>query len=163
MRQFVRTPIGILRIDADQSRLRGVSLVSEFGENMPSPQTQAAAQQIEEYFSKNREDFQLFFLANGTPFQIAVWSKMRESPYGKVTTYGAFAAAIGQPAAVRAVANAVGDNPFLILQPCHRVVAADGLGGFSAGLDAKRALLRLEGVEISENRPFSEKFLFTFK
>ncbi len=163
MRQFVRTPIGILRIDADQRKLRGVSLVSEFGENMPSPQTQAAAQQIEEYFSKNREDFQLFFLANGTPFQIAVWSKMREIPYGKVTTYGALAAAIGQPAAVRAVANAVGDNPFLILQPCHRVVASDGLGGFSAGLDAKRALLRLEGVEISENRPFSEKFLFTFK
>ena len=163
MRQFVHTPIGVLRIDADQRKLLGVSLVSDAEENMPSPQTRAAAQQIAEYFSKKREEFQLFFLANGTPFQIAVWSKMCEIPYGKVTTYGALAAAIGQPTAVRAVANAVGDNPFLILQPCHRVVAADGLGGFSAGLDAKRALLRLEGVEISENRPFSEKFLFTFE
>ena len=162
MRQFVHTPIGILRIDADQRKLRGVTLVSEAGEDMPTPQTQAAADQIAEYFSKNRENFQLFFLANGTPFQIAVWSKMREIPYGKVTTYGALAAAIGQPTAARAVANAVGENPFLILQPCHRVVAADGLGGFSVGLEAKRALLRLEGIEISENQPFSEKFLFTF-
>ena len=163
MRQFVHTPIGILRIDADQRKLRGVSLVSEIGEDMPTPQTQNAANQISEYFSKNREEFQLFFLAHGTPFQIAVWSKLREIPYGKVTTYGALAQAVGQPSAVRAVANAVGNNPLLLLQPCHRVVAADGLGGFSAGLAAKRALLRLEGVEISENQPFSEKFLFTFE
>ncbi len=162
MKQFVHTPIGILRIDADQRKLRGVSLVSETGEDMPTPQTEKAAAQIAEYFSKNREEFQLFCMANGTPFQIAVWSKMSEIPYGKVATYGALAKAIGQPTAARAVANAVGENPFLILRPCHRVVASDGLGGFSAGLEAKRTLLRLEGVEISENQPFSEKFLFTF-
>ena len=77
-------------------------------------------------------------------------------------TYGELAAAIGQPTACRAVANAVGKNPLLIFIPCHRVVGASGLGGFSAGLEAKRALLTLEGVQISEKSPFSEKFFFTF-
>ena len=162
MHQFLQSPIGLLRIDADQRKLRGISLAQEAGEDTPSPATQQVARQIEEYFEKKRTEFNLFCLANGTPFQIAVWSKMAEIPYGKVATYGALAAAIGQPTAVRAVANAVGQNPLLILQPCHRVVAANGLGGFSAGLEAKRALLTLEGVEISENTAFSEKFLFTF-
>ena len=117
----------------------------------------------QEYFEKKRKEFNIFFIPMGTPFQLQVWSKMAQIPYGKIVTYGQLAAAIGQPTAARAVANAVGENPFLIFLPCHRVVAADGLGGFSAGLEAKRALLRLEGVEISENTAFSEKFLFTFE
>ncbi|MBE6985577.1 MAG: methylated-DNA--[protein]-cysteine S-methyltransferase [Ruminococcaceae bacterium] len=162
MRQFIHTPIGILELCADQRKLRSVSLVEEIGESISNPILEKALTQLQEYFAQKRKEFELFFLANGTPFQIAVWSKMREIPYGKVVTYGQLAAAIGQPSAVRAVANAVGQNPLLILQPCHRVVASDGLGGFSAGLEAKRTLLHLEGVEISENKAFSEKYLFTF-
>ena len=163
MRQYLHTPIGVLELHADQRKLRAISLAPQAQEDMPSPITQQVSAQIEEYFAKKRTEFQVFCLANGTPFQHAVWSKMAQIPYGKVATYGALAAAIGQPTAVRAVANAVGQNPFLILWPCHRVVASNGLGGFSAGLDAKRALLMLEGVEISENTAFSEKFLFTFE
>ena len=163
MRQYLKTPIGILELNADQRKLRSISLMKEAQEDLPSPVTQQVSAQIEEYFAKNRTEFQVFCLANGTPFQQAVWSKMAQIPYGKVVTYGALAKAVGQPTAVRAVANAVGENPFLILWPCHRVVAAGGLGGFSAGLEAKRALLTLEGVEISENTAFSEKFLFTFE
>ena len=162
MHQYLCSPIGLLRIDADQRKLRGVSMAAEADEELPCEISQRVALQIEEYFAKKRTEFNVFCFANGTPFQLAVWSKMTEIPYGKVVTYGQLAAAIGQPTAVRAVANAVGQNPLLILYPCHRVVAADGLGGFSAGIEAKRALLRLEGVEISENKPFSEKFLFTF-
>ena len=163
MKQYLKTPIGILELDADQRKLRGISLVQEAQEDLPSPVTQQVALQIEEYFAKKRTEFNLFCLANGTPFQQAVWSKMAQIPYGKVVTYGQLAKAVGQPTAVRAVANAVGENPFLVIWPCHRVVAANGLGGFSAGVDAKRALLTLEGVEISENTAFSEKFLFTFE
>lgn len=162
MRQYVQTPIGVLEIHADQRKLRAITLSQTVGEEMANPITQKVAQQLREYFEKKRTDFEVFFMAPGTPFQFAVWAKMNEIPYGKVATYGQLAAAIGQPNAVRAVANAVGQNPLLILQPCHRVVAADGLGGFSAGLEVKRTLLRLEGVEISENKAFMEKFLFTF-
>ena len=98
----------------------------------------------------------------GTAFQQAVWTALRRIPYGKVTTYGALAAAIGRPTACRAVANAVGKNPVLILLPCHRVVASGGIGGFTGGLHLKRRLLSVESIEIAEKTPFSEKFLFTF-
>ncbi len=162
MRQYIATPVGFLEIHADQRKLRSISLADDIGEDMPNPMTQKVVLQLAEYFEKKRTEFNIFFLPQGTPFQIAVWSKMAEIPYGKVVTYGQLAAAIGQPTAVRAVANAVGQNPLLIVLPCHRVVACDGLGGFSAGLEMKRELLRLEGVEISENNAFSEKFFFTF-
>ena len=108
MKQYLKTPIGILELNADQRKMRSITLVQEVQEDVPSPVTQQAALQIEEYFAKKRTEFNLFCLANGTPFQQAVWSKMAQIPYGKVVTYGQLAVAIGQPTAVRAVANAVG-------------------------------------------------------
>jgi O-6-methylguanine DNA methyltransferase len=84
----------------------------------------------------------------GTPFQRRVWDALLAIPRGEVRTYGQIAAAIGAPRAMRAVAGACGANPVALLVPCHRVVAATGLGGYSAGagLAAKRALLAAEGV-----------------
>lgn len=161
--QYLQTPVGILRITADQRKLRGISFCERPGEDeRPNTLTQQAAVQIEEYFSGKRKSFTVPAMPHGTPFQLAVWSALTRIPYGKVVTYGQLAAAIGQPKAVRAAANAVGENPFLILFPCHRVVASNGLGGFSAGLSVKRRLLALEGVEIAEKSAFSENFFFTF-
>ena len=162
MVEFYDSPIGVLKLTADQRKLRSVERVECTEESCPNFVTEQARAQLEEYFAGKREEFSLFLLYSGTEFERAVWSKLAEIPYGKVVTYSQLAAAIGQPTACRAVANAVGKNPFLILLPCHRVVASDGLGGFSAGLDAKRWLLQHEGVEISENSAVSEKFLFTF-
>jgi len=83
----------------------------------------------------------------GTPFQHLVWEALTRIPWGETWSYGQLAAAIGRPRAVRAVAGAVGANPIAVVRPCHRVVGADGsLTGFSAGLDAKRTLLSLEGA-----------------
>ena len=65
-------------------------------------------------------------------------------PYGETLTYGELAGLIGSPDATRAVAQACGRNPVLLAVPCHRVVAADGLGGFTAGVRVKRRLLTLE-------------------
>lgn len=161
-RAYVQSPIGLLEITADQRKLRGIRLAQEKGEEAPNPVTEQAAAQLEEYFAKKRKDFSLTFIFLGTPFQNEVWDALSRIPYGKVVTYGQLAAAIGKPSACRAVASAVGENPFLILLPCHRVVAADGLGGFSAGLEAKRKLLALEGVEIPEKGPILEKLFFTF-
>lgn len=83
----------------------------------------------------------------GTPFQKAVWRALMDIPYGTVVTYGAVAQAIGRPAAVRAVAAAVGKNPLSIIIPCHRVVGADNtLTGYGGGMALKERLLALEGV-----------------
>ena len=68
----------------------------------------------------------------GTKFQLKVWNYLRQIPKGKVKTYLEVAKAIGKPKAFRAVANAVGKNPYPTKIPCHRVIRSDGsLGGYS--------------------------------
>lgn len=83
---------------------------------------------------------------HGTRFQRAVWQALLEIAPGATRSYGEIAAAIGAPAAVRAVGAAVGRNPVSVIVPCHRVLGRDGsLTGYAGGLDRKRALLALEG------------------
>ena len=82
-------------------------------------------------------------------FQKSVWQALLEIPYGKTVSYQDIAKKLGNPKASRAVAKAVGANPFLILIPCHRVIGSDGsLRGFRAGLELKKKLLALEGVRL---------------
>jgi methylated-DNA-[protein]-cysteine S-methyltransferase len=81
----------------------------------------------------------------GTPFQHEVWAALRAIPVGRTTSYAAIAAALGRPAAVRAVGAANGANPVAIVVPCHRVVARSGkLHGYGGGLPRKAWLLRHE-------------------
>jgi len=80
-----------------------------------------------------------------TAFQLKVWQELRQIPYGETRTYAQVASAIGQPTAVRAVANACGANPTVLVTPCHRVVHSDGsLGGYRWGVKRKQALLEKE-------------------
>ena len=84
----------------------------------------------------------------GTQFQLKVWSYLKKIPKGKLKTYAQVAKAIVKPKAVRAVANAIGKNPFPPKIPCHRVIRSDGkLGGYSAkgGIKTKKKLLKNEG------------------
>ena len=90
-------------------------------------------------------------LLNGTPFQLKVWNYLKNIPKGSVKTYTDVAKAIGKPKAVRAVANAIGKNPYPIKIPCHRVIRSDGsLGGYSGrgGVNKKRRLLISERILI---------------
>ena len=160
--QYLASPMGVLRLWAREGKLRQIEPVPAAEQHFPDAVTEQAASELQEYFAGKRTEFTVAALPYGSAFQQRVWSALSRVPYGRVVTYGALAAAIGQPTACRAVASAVGKNPLLILIPCHRVVAAAGLGGFSAGLEAKRTLLALEGVQIVEKTPFSEKFFFTF-
>lgn len=93
----------------------------------------------------------------GSAFSLAVWSLLREIPYGKTRTYGELSRALqtrGISSSPQAIGGAVGRNPILILIPCHRVIGADGsLTGYSGGLEAKRTLLRLEGITCPTHRP----------
>lgn len=87
--------------------------------------------------------------ARGTAFQHQVWEALCSIPRGSVRSYAGVASDIGNPRAMRAVGLANGRNPLPVVVPCHRVVAASHqLGGYTGGLDRKRALLELEGVRI---------------
>ena len=88
----------------------------------------------------------------GTDFQKRVWEAMDAIPYGATHTYGHLAATMrgaGIPASAQAVGGAVGRNPLLLIRPCHRVVAADGPGGYAAGAEAKAWLLAHEATMAS--------------
>ena len=87
----------------------------------------------------------------GTKFQLKVWKYLKKIPKGQIRTYSDVAKAINKPKSVRAVANAIGKNPYAPKIPCHRVIRSDGgLGGYSGrgGIKQKLKLLRSEKVEI---------------
>ncbi len=101
--------------------------------------------ELEEYFSGQRKNFDLPLELTGTPFQKKVWAQLCKIPYGKTCAYKDIASRIKNAKAMRAVGTANGKNPFCIVIPCHRVIAADGsLGGYTGGLALKGQLLALE-------------------
>lgn len=85
----------------------------------------------------------------GTPFQQKVWTALAQIPAGTTMSYGALAAKIAMPRAIRAVGHANGSNPISVVLPCHRLIGANGsLVKYGGGLERKRWLLRHEGVEV---------------
>jgi len=85
----------------------------------------------------------------GTPFQRKVWSALAKIPAGTTMTYGALAAKLDAPKAMRAVGHANGANPISVVVPCHRLIGASGsLVKYGGGLERKRWLLKHEGVEV---------------
>lgn len=105
--------------------------------------------EIVEYLKGERKDFSSPIHYFGTDFQKSVWTQLEKIPYGEVRTYSEIAAAINKPAAVRAVAGAIGANPILIVVPCHRVIGKNGsLTGYRGGIKMKKELLEIEGYSI---------------
>lgn len=90
--------------------------------------------------------WEAFDLRGCPPFYLRAWKALYRIPRGEVRTYRQLARAAGSPKAVRAAGQACGANPIALFIPCHRVVAAQGLGGFGAGLGWKKRLLMLERV-----------------
>ncbi len=87
--------------------------------------------------------------SGATSFQLDVWNATRSIPFGQVRSYAWVAGRVGRPKACRAVGLALGCNPTPVIVPCHRVVTSSGcLGGFTGGIELKKALLRLEGVDL---------------
>ncbi len=103
--------------------------------------------ELDRYFKGETFAFKGPFDMRGTQFQVDVWKAIYSIPYGRLASYGDLAKQIGRPKAVRAVGNAVGDNPMGLIVPCHRVVwGSGGIGGFTGGLEWKRKLLKHEGI-----------------
>ena len=149
----VDSPVGRLRLLASDAALVGIwfehgrdarraapTLVRKY-----SPILERTREQLVEYFTGVRREFDLPLEARGTEFQRRVWQRLLRISYGDTTTYGALARELGDPGASRAVGLANGSNPIPIVIPCHRVIGADGsLTGFGGGLPIKAALLELE-------------------
>ncbi|MDR2872705.1 MAG: methylated-DNA--[protein]-cysteine S-methyltransferase [Xanthomonadaceae bacterium] len=149
------SPIGVLTIIANDSGLH--SIVFPKDERLPGldhyqhkddhPLLRQARMQLEQYFTKQRREFDLPLTIHGTEFQRTVWNALTTIPYGRTISYAELAARIGHSRAVRAVGAANGRNPLPIVLPCHRVIGSDGsLTGFAGGLPTKQYLLRLENA-----------------
>jgi AraC family transcriptional regulator of adaptative response/methylated-DNA-[protein]-cysteine methyltransferase len=111
----------------------------------PSPFLDHIAEELEAYFDGCLQEFTVPLALHATPFQRAVWSQLRDIPYGDTTSYSAIADAVDRPGASRAVGRANGQNRMAIIIPCHRVVRADGtLCGYGGGLWRKRWLIEHE-------------------
>jgi methylated-DNA-[protein]-cysteine S-methyltransferase len=122
------------------------------------PRARHLADELEAYWANPAHSFDLLFVPQGTPFQLRVWQALMAIPAGRPTTYGALAKQLGT--AARAVGQACGANPLPVLIPCHRVLAANGLGGFmhassGAPLDVKTWLLTHERAAPHTARPLS--------
>ena len=148
----VDSPVGPLTLVERDGHLVGLYLAGQ--RHLPEAATFGARDdsvlpevrdQLTAYFAGDLREFDLPVAPVGTPFQVQVWEALRRVPYGDTCTYGELAAAVGRPAAVRAVGAANGRNPICIVLPCHRVVGSTGqLTGYAGGVERKAALLALE-------------------
>lgn len=144
---FIKTPLGVCSI---YGSIRGISNISilddtvEVSKEIPEV-LKVCIQQLQEYFKGTRQEFQLTFDLNGTPFQQEVWKSLLNIPYGSTITYLKQSRFLGDEKAIRAVASANGKNPIAIILPCHRVVGSDGsLTGYASGVWRKKWLLEHE-------------------
>jgi O-6-methylguanine DNA methyltransferase len=156
----VDSPIGTLRLASTAEGLAYVELPHADGRGFSgwlqrvapgakcvegyAPNRQAV-RELQEYLEGKRTEFGLALDLRGTPFQLEVWSALREIPYGETRSYADIAREVGRPNAVRAVGAANGSNPLAIVVPCHRVIASDGrLAGYGGGVSLKARLLAME-------------------
>ena len=152
---YSESPLGRMLITADERALTGLYFVGQKYEAVPAldwiedprhPVLEQARNELAEYFTAQRTQFELPLAPSGTAFQRDVWRALEMIPSGTTTSYGELARSLGTPESVRAVGAAVGRNPISIVIPCHRVVGSTGsLTGYAGGLERKRALLALEG------------------
>ena len=151
---LVDTPLGALRVEVSDAGVRRVRLPGSVDSGFRASESSAAtataeqaAAQLGEYARGARENFELPLDWEGIePLYRRVLETLRAvAPFGTTITYGELAERTGV-ADPRDIGVIMSRNPLPLLVPCHRVVAADGLGGYGGGLELKQRLLELEGV-----------------
>jgi len=126
----IATPVGRVGIKLKDNTLADVSFLGDTTA-LHAPRTAAAkrvCRQLRSYFVNPRHSFRVPLMLSGTAFQQRVWRTLRRIPVGRTLSYGVLAKKLDTSA--RAVGNACRANPVPIVIPCHRVVAANGAGGF---------------------------------
>lgn len=144
MKAGVSSPVGALTLIAEDGAL--TALDWRFCRTPPEGVLANAADQLEEYFAGERQQFDLPLAPRGSTFQQSFYAALNAIPFGETRTYGELSDQLGVSA--QAIGQACGANPLAIFIPCHRVLAANGLGGYSGagGIETKVALLKLEGA-----------------
>ncbi|KUM99810.1 cysteine methyltransferase [Streptomyces yokosukanensis] len=139
-------PSGLTLTSLSMPGQRGVPAVRQ--EDLDDGPFAEAHRQLDAYFAGRRTRFELPLDTTGTPFQRAVWQALENVHHGTTTTYGELASRLDLPRAdLRAVGRALGDNPLLLVRPCHRVIGADGsMRGYAGGVERKLWLLTHEGA-----------------
>jgi methylated-DNA-[protein]-cysteine S-methyltransferase len=145
---YIDTPLGTLRIVGNAKGVSYIDFVKEDNDDIQKivpPSLKDAANELFEYFNGSRKEFSIQSIAKGTPFQESVWRELVKIKYGETASYADIASRIGNPKAVRAVANANARNPLSIIVPCHRIIGSNGkLTGYAGGLWRKEWLLNRE-------------------
>lgn len=146
---IIETPLGHAKIIGDADGIVSVSIgdtTSEVSELIPEELLECVTQ-FKAYFREERKYFDLKLNPSGTDFQKKVWQHLQQIPFGKTCSYLQLSKQIGDPKAIRAVANANGKNPLWIIIPCHRVIGSDGsLTGYASGLYKKQWLINHENT-----------------
>ncbi len=163
----LQSPVGPLLIGVSEEAL----VALEFDRGLPQKigglpvqweeseaRTRLVRQQLQEYFSGKRRNFDLALDLRGPEFYQRCWRQLLQIPYGETCSYADIARAVGSPKGFRAVGQANHHNPVAIIVPCHRVLAAGCyLGGYGGGLPVKAFLLRLEGAAFRERAEASDE------
>lgn len=156
------SPLGGITLASDGEALTGLwfdgqrryaDAISGKPEEKRLPVFDETVRWLDRYFGGSEPGFTPNLALHGTPFCEAVWAILLTIPYGQTMTYGGIAERIARQRGARmsaqAVGGAVGHNPISLIVPCHRVIGAGGdLTGYAGGVDRKRKLLRLEGVNM---------------
>jgi methylated-DNA-[protein]-cysteine S-methyltransferase len=140
------SPVGRLSLFEESGSITVLDWGGKRWSGLPSDLLLEAKRQLAAYFAGRLKTFDLPVAPAGSAFEQRVWQLMAEIPFGETRTYGDLAHALA--AMPRAIGQACGRNPIPIIIPCHRILAADGIGGYSGGkgVDTKRRLLALEGA-----------------
>ena len=154
--RWLESPLGALLLTGDGRSLTGLYLqgqkhfpkqIESWCESLQADPFEQVQAQLAEYFTHQRQSFDLPVAPCGTVFQKQVWQLLSQIPFGETVSYGALAQQLGQPTASRAVGAANGRNPVSIVVPCHRVIAASGkLTGYAGGIERKQWLLEHEAA-----------------
>ncbi len=149
MQRLMDTPLGRIAVVSEEGAITALNWVDAqetLQDQGDAPELIAAQEQLNAYFNGDLRAFDLPVRVAGSDFQKAVCAEISAIPFGETRQYGEIAKNLGMPA--QAVGQACGGNPVPIIIPCHRVLSARGLGGFSArgGIETKVSLLRHEGA-----------------
>ncbi len=146
LKGYYRSPIGTLEMMGSRDGISCISFVDRevtYGD-IPDCLKECALQ-LDQYFAGRRTEFSFPLDLQGTEFQKRVWRELQKIPFGKTVSYLEIALAVGTRESIRAVGRANGQNPIVIVVPCHRVIGRDGsLTGYGGGLWRKRWLLDFE-------------------
>ncbi len=156
------SPIGTLTLAGDEAGLRHLY----FADSAPGDEVTAgwrrddealsqARDEVLAYLAGRRRSFNLDIAPEGSEAQREVWAALMRIPYAGTRTYGELAHRLGEERAVITVTSAIAANPLPLLVPCHRVVAANGLGSYSGGEALKRELLAMEAGKSKTATPAS--------